>query len=247
MTSSLPAPADRLEVLEAATLCLVETAAPTLAPEHRAAMEQAWAKAVQANPDLFDGPAVVCTATGYDGDTLVLSWAPVTYRYFALRRVAGAPQVSSVFVTVAQPTDEGRLVVGRMSAWTAAPGRWQLPGGNVEPPVGTGVLDEAELRNQACRELAEEIGVPSTPRDLTPWAVTCGENGNIGVHYEAPPLPQQAVRERYEALVRAETVAGRAPELDRIALVDGAAGELEGPHADYLDVLLHRYKARTHG
>ncbi|MFE6054081.1 NUDIX hydrolase [Kitasatospora sp. NPDC056446] len=193
MTSPLPTPSDRLEVLEAATLRLVETTPPMLSPEHRAAMDHVWAKAVQANPDLFDGPAVVCTATGYDGDSLVLSWAPVTYRHFALRRVPGAPRVSSVFVTIAQPIDAGGLVVGRMSASTAAPGRWQLPGGNVEPSIGTGVLDETELRSQACREPAEEIGVHATPKDLTLWAVTRGENGNIGMHYEAPPLPQQTV------------------------------------------------------
>ncbi|MFJ9844239.1 NUDIX hydrolase [Kitasatospora sp. NPDC101155] len=246
MTSSLPTPSDRLEVLEAATLRLAETTPPMLSPEHRAAMDHVWAKAVQANPDLFDGPAVVCTATGYDGDTLVLSWAPVTYRHFALRRVPGAPRVSSVFVTIAQPIDAGGLVVGRMSASTAAPGRWQLPGGNVEPPVGTGVLDETELRSQACRELAEEVGVHATPKDLTLWAVTRGENGNIGVHYEAPPLPQQTVRERYEALVRAESAAGRTPELDRITVVDGAATRLADPQADYLEALLHRYQARTH-
>ncbi|MFJ8471109.1 NUDIX hydrolase [Kitasatospora sp. NPDC094011] len=209
-------------------------------------MDRVWAKAVRANPELFDGPAVVCTASGYDGDTLVLSWAPVTYRRFALRRVPGAPQVSSVFVTVAQPTDAGGLVVGRMSASTAAPGRWQLPGGNVEPPSGTGVLDEPELRRQACRELAEEVGVHAAPKDLTLWAITRGENGNIGVHFEAPPLPQRTVRERYEELVQVEDAAGRTPELDRITVVDGdSATELEGPHVDYLDALLHRYAGRA--
>ncbi|WP_234327368.1 NUDIX hydrolase [Streptomyces sp. NRRL WC-3742] len=246
MTSSLPVPADRLEVLEADMLHLVETAAPTLSPEHRAAMDQVWAKAVQANPDLFDGPAVLCTATGYDGNTLVLSWAPVSYRRFALRRVPGAPRVSSVFVTVAQPTDAGGLIVGRMSASTAAPGRWQLPGGNVEPPVGAGLLDETELRRQACRELAKEVGVDVTPQALTLWAVTRGEHGNIGVHFEAPPLPEHTVRERYEALVAAETASGRTPELDRITVVDGPATELEGPRADYLEALLHRRTGRTH-
>ncbi|MBD0693919.1 NUDIX domain-containing protein [Streptomyces sp. CBMA123] len=243
MTGSVPAlarSADRLEVLDTSVLCLVRAAVPQLAPEHHTSMDQVWAEAVQANPDLFDGPAVVCTATEHDGDCLVLSWAPVTYRYFALRRVSGAPRVSSMFVTVAQSTDVGGVFVGRMSASTATPGRWQLPGGNVEPPVDGSLLDDGELRRQACRELAEEVGVHAAPEDLRLWAVTRGENGNIGVHYEAPPLPERVVREQFQALVQAETVNGHTPELDRITVVDGSAAELEGPHADYLEALLHR-------
>ncbi|MFF0409687.1 NUDIX hydrolase [Kitasatospora sp. NPDC004745] len=248
MSSSLPATAatgDRLDVFERGELRLVETAAPQLSSEHHASMDQVWEQATQANPDLYDGPAVVCTDAAYDGDTLVLSWAPVTYRHFALRRVPGAPQVSSVYVTVAQPVDAGGVLVGRMSASTAAPGRWQLPGGNVEPPVDGAVLDEAELRRQACRELAEEVGVHAAPQDLTLWAVTRGEHGNIGVHYEAPVLPEEVVREQFQALVQAETVNGCTPELDLITVVAGSVAELEGPHADYLESLLHRRTGRT--
>ncbi|MBO1418574.1 NUDIX domain-containing protein [Streptomyces sp. FH025] len=237
-----------VQVLEADALRLVETAAPQLAPEHRAAMDRMWTAMTQANPDLFDGPAVLCTGVEHDGRTLVLSWAPATYRWFALRRVPDAPTVSSMFVTVAQPTDDGVLIVGRMSATTAAPGRWQPPGGNLEPPTAGQPLDEYELRRQACKELAEEIGASVAPEDLTLWTVTRGKQGNIGVHYQAPPLPAEILLQQFEALTESEAANGRTPEFERITTVDHTGTEgLEGPHADYLKTLLTRHSLRTAG
>ncbi|MFJ2865319.1 NUDIX hydrolase [Kitasatospora sp. NPDC087314] len=235
--------------MEARHLRLVETPAPQLSVEHQSARDHIWENAVRANPSLFDGPAVVCTALVWeDKGVLCFSWARTTYRSFALRRVPGAPAVSSVFVTVAQPTDDGRLVVGRMSPSTAAPGRWQFPGGNVEPPTAGRTLDENELRRQACKELAEEIGVHVAPEDLTLWTVTRGEHGNIGVHFQPQPLPEDILLRQFEALTESETADGRTPEFERIVAVDCAdAGRLEGPHADYLETLLAQHSPQTAG
>ncbi|MBE4771199.1 hypothetical protein [Streptomyces caniscabiei] len=62
----------------------------------------------------------------------------MTYSNFALRRVPGARALPSLFVDVLQPTDDGALLVAQMSAATAHPGRWHLPGGSVEhPDAGT--------------------------------------------------------------------------------------------------------------
>lgn len=84
----------------------------------------------RANPTgLFDGPAVACTSLDWDDPHhVVLSWAPVTYRHYALRRVPGASALSSLFVAVLQPADDGRLLVGRMSSWTAASRPLAAPG-----------------------------------------------------------------------------------------------------------------------
>ncbi|MEU4587067.1 NUDIX hydrolase [Kitasatospora aureofaciens] len=234
-----------VEVLAATGLQLVETAAPGLSAEHEAAMDRVWEQATRANLSLFDGPAVVCTALARQDQAVELTWARTTYRRFALRRVPGAPVVSSVFVTVAQPVEDGGLVIGRMSGSTAAPGRWQLPGGNVEPPQPGQALDEAELRRQGAKELAEEVGVDAAPGDLTLLALTRGENGNIGVHYLAPMLPEWTVRARFADLVECEASQGRAPELDEITPVASAkALELvDGQHVDYLAPLLDRYTA----
>ncbi|WP_330456172.1 hypothetical protein [Streptomyces sp. NBC_00820] len=139
--------ADAVDLWDAPRIRLVETPAPELSPRHRAAMDRHWEEAVRANPALFDGPVAALTGMERDGpDGLVLSWARATYRYRALRQVPDAPTWPALFVAVLQPSDDGRLLVGRMSPSTSAPGRWQLPGGTVEPPDGQDELDLAGLR-----------------------------------------------------------------------------------------------------
>ncbi|MEV5708644.1 NUDIX domain-containing protein [Actinoallomurus sp. NPDC052274] len=176
----------------------------------------------------------------------VLSWARVTYRHYALRRVPGNTSgLPSLFVSVVQPTEGGRVLVGRMSSSTAAPGLWQLPGGSVEPPEGDGMLDEPALRRHATRELVEEIGVDLAPEELHLWVIIRGETRNVGVVFLAPPRPEAELRERFETVVAAERALGGVPELDWIAMVTGPDGvaALEGPHVDYLEPLVRRYGA----
>lgn len=209
-------------------------------------MNRAWDEAVRANPSFFDGPVAVCAGVDQEGYDLAVSWARTTYRHFALRRVPGCTSwLPSLFVSVLQPADDGRLLVGRMSPSTATPGRWQLPGGSVEPPEADEPLDMAALHRHAARELAEETGIDTSPDDLTLWNVTRGESGNLGVLFRAPSLPAVQLRERFEALVAAETAEGRDPELDRIALIRSTMElpDLVGPHADYLEPILRRYEA----
>jgi 8-oxo-dGTP pyrophosphatase MutT (NUDIX family) len=238
--------AGTVELWDASRIRLVETATPELSPRHRSAMDRLWAKAVRANPTLFDGPVAVITGLEPDGpDGLVLSWARASYRFRALRELSDAPVWSSLFVSVAvlQPSDDGRVMVGRMAPSTAAPGRWQLPGGTVEPPEGQDELDLAALRRHAARELAEETG-SDTPADaLTPGLTIRGTRGNVGVLFLAPPRPADELRERYAELVRTETARGRDPEFDRIELVRSAADlrGLKGPHVDYLERVVRHY------
>ncbi|MFJ5230968.1 NUDIX hydrolase [Kitasatospora sp. NPDC088391] len=248
MPADVPAGVRPVRVLDAADLRLVETPVPVLSAEHEEGMERAWARAVAAQPSLFDGPAAVCTALEPepDGSALRLSWARTSYRRLALRRVPGAPVVSSVFVSVVLPVEGGRIVVGRMSASTAAPGRWQLPGGNVEPPARHRALDEGELRRQAAKELSEEVGVDTDPAGLVRLAVTVGEHGNVGLHYLAPPLPEQDVLARFATLLAAEAARGRAAELAELALPASPAdlAGIDGPHVDYLAPLLEHWSIR---
>ncbi|WEO99041.1 NUDIX domain-containing protein [Streptomyces sp. FXJ1.172] len=232
-----------VEILPAGRIRLVETALPALSGPHRSAMDRAWAEAVGANPALFDGPVAVLTRLDRDGaGGLVLSWARARYRYRALRHVPGAPALASLFVSVLQPADDGRLMVGRMAPSTAAPGRWQLPGGTIEPPDADGELDLAALRAHAARELAEETG-SDTPADaLTPWLTTRGGRGSVGVTFTAPPRPARELYDRYAELVRTETARGADPEFDRIELI-GAPSDLDaldGPHVDYLRPVVRR-------
>ncbi|MCX4852688.1 NUDIX hydrolase [Streptomyces canus] len=237
------------DLLEAGGLRLVEVAPPVVPAELRTAMDREWGEAVLANPALFDGPVAVCAGLSREApDDLLVSWSRVTYRYLALSRVPGATALRSLFVSVVQPADDGRVLVGRMSSSTAAPGRWQLPGGSVEPPTGDEPLDEPALRRHAAVELAEETGVDLPAADLTRCLVTHGEDGQVGVLYLAPPLPASSLRESFMALVAAETARGRASEFDRIAFVGSPAElpDLDGPHVDYLDPLV-RWASRRVG
>lgn len=151
-------------------------------------MDQVWDAKVRDNPSFFDGPVLVCAGTRREGpDDLTVSWVRTTYRHFALRRVPFSTSwLPSFFVSVLQPADDGRLLVGRMSNSTAAPGRWQLPGGSLEPPEGDEPLDMTALRRHAARELIEETGIDTPPDDLTFWNVTRAGNGGIGVLFRAP-------------------------------------------------------------
>jgi 8-oxo-dGTP pyrophosphatase MutT (NUDIX family) len=225
----------------------VETNPPQLTDEQTAAMTLRWDEAVAANPSLFDGPTVVCAALERkDPDTLLLTWYRTTYRRYLLRLdPVHAVPAPSVFVTVAQPTDDGRLLVGRMASSTAAPGRWQLPGGTIEPPEPGVDLDLEGLRRHAARELAEEVGRGLPPEDLELWAVTRGDKDNVGCHFRAPACPAETLAEQYTALVSAESAQGRTPELDRITFIRSNAdvAGLGGPSADFLPVLAARHAA----
>ncbi|MCK7624423.1 NUDIX domain-containing protein [Streptomyces sp. RS10V-4] len=236
-----------IELFNACCLHLAEGEPPVLSAELEAARDLVWERAVAANPALFDGPVVGCAELRREGTapgTLFLRWAAVTYRHYALRRVRGGRALPSLFVNVVQPTTttDGRAVVGRMSRVTAAPGRWQLPGGSVEPPRDGEVLDEGALRRQAARELAEEIGVEADPEVLRLWLATRGENASVGLTYLAPALPETELRMRFAAGVAAERAAGREPEFDAITLVR-TADDLAGlvPQADYLAAVVGRY------
>ncbi|MCM1974705.1 MULTISPECIES: (deoxy)nucleoside triphosphate pyrophosphohydrolase [Streptomyces] len=66
----------------------------------------------------------------------------------------------SIVVVGAALLDEGRLLAARRSAPADLAGRWELPGGKVEP----GEAPEAAL----VRELREELGVEAEPLERVP-------------------------------------------------------------------------------
>lgn len=245
MTETLPPVST--DLLDIEHLVLAEAEEPPLSPQAAEARDRVWEMAVRANPTLFDGPVVACGGLEQTGPhALRLYWVRVTYRHYALRRVPGATALPSLFVNVVQPTDDGRVLAARMSPSTAAPGRWQLPGGSVEPPGDGAVLDEAALAGQAARELAEEVGVGAIGGELRLWVVTRGENGSVGLTYLAPAVPEATLRAGLAAAAAAERAGGREPELDDIALVrspEELAG-LTGPHADYLEPIVRRFFER---
>ncbi|MER5866651.1 NUDIX hydrolase [Kitasatospora sp. NPDC002040] len=236
-----------MEFFDARHLELVEAAMPSVSAEERYAMDRIWDRETAANPALFDGPAVACVSLQADpSGRLALSWAPVTYRYRALRRIRSAGwKPSSVFVTVLQPVLGGGLVVRRGAGWTAHPGRWQLPGGSVEPSPAEQPLDLDSLRHHAARELAEEVGLKVEADTLKLWAVSRGEHGNVGIHFASRPLPETLVRRHHRELL-SSLGDGVEPELEQIEIVDSAQKLAAlGPTVDYLAPLLARWTAQV--
>ncbi|MYZ11536.1 NUDIX domain-containing protein [Streptomyces sp. SID2999] len=232
------------ELWDVSRLRFEETAPPALTADLRTAMDHRWAAAVRANPNLFDGP--VAALAGFERDDaggLSVSWTRLTYRYRALRGLPDAPAVAALFVAVLQPSDDGRLLVGRMSPTTSAPGRWQPPGGTLEPPCDGAALDLGLARAHAARELAEETG-SDTPADaLVAGPVVLGARGSLGFLFTAPPRPARELRERHAELARTETASGVAPEFDRVELI-GSPAELRalpGPSASYLELAAGRF------
>ncbi|WP_395298360.1 NUDIX hydrolase [Kitasatospora hibisci] len=240
MCDPLPPPT-RSEVLDVRELVLVEAPPLRLSAEERTARDRAWEQAVRRNPTFFDGPVVACTGTSWDGPgRLVVRWTRTTYRHYALRSVPGTTvPTGSLSVSVLQPTPDRRLLVGRMSPATATPGRWQPPGGSVEPRPDGRPLGTADLQREAARELVEETGVRAAPEELKLWAVTHRPYGSIGVLFLAPALPRALLCERFAALPPER-------ELVEIAFVGSPAevARLAGPRAEYLDAALHRYASR---
>lgn len=162
-----------IDLIEADQLLLDESEEPSLSSRNAAARDRVWEEATRANPDLFDGPVVACGGLEWSAPRILrLTWVRVTYRHYALRRVPGASALPSLFVNVVQPTPDRRVLAARMSPSTAAPGRWQLPGGSVEPPREGEALDESALAAQAARELREELGIGVAGGDLKLWVVT---------------------------------------------------------------------------
>ncbi|MGW4223376.1 NUDIX domain-containing protein [Streptomyces bauhiniae] len=232
------------ELWDVSRLRFEETAPPALTAAQRTTMDHRWAAAVRANPTLFDGPVAALAGFQHDDtDGLLVSWTRLTYRYRALRGLPDAPAVAALFVAVLQPCDDGRLLVGRMSLTTSAPGQWQPPGGTLEPPSDGAALDLDLLRAHAARELAEETG-SDTPADaLVPGPVVLGSRGSLGFLFTAPPRPARELRERHAELARAEIASGADPEFDRVELI-GSLSELRslpGPLTSYLELAAGRF------
>ncbi|WP_051844783.1 NUDIX domain-containing protein [Streptomyces globisporus] len=250
-TADLPEPEDvpgsarpPVEFLDARVPVFAEQATPVLSSWEEREVDRLWEDTTARNPATFDGPLVAVLGVDRPGDgSLVVRWAPMTYRYRALRRLRPPEQVpGSVFVTVLLPTEKG-LVVGRGSPATAAPGRWSLPGGAVEPPLAGEPLNTAELRRHAARELVEEIGVRVAAEELRLWALTRSSRfGSLGFHFLCPPVSGAVVRRLHGDLSVVQARSGAGPELDEIGFVPSpaAAGRL-GLTADYLPQLFDRY------
>jgi 8-oxo-dGTP pyrophosphatase MutT (NUDIX family) len=242
-------PAKQVDVFEPRTLRLVRTQSPSVSARHRIVLDQMWAEAVRSNPHLYDGPSIVVAHLDRLPGELVLRWAPVTYRYFMLRR-AGVACLPGLFAAVIQPTDTGGMLIGRSSSATSVPGRVHLPGGVVEPPSDPDAdLDVVGLAREAARELAEETGISTPSESFTFCLVTQAVGGNVGVIFRAPPLPESVIRDGFAEHRGREVAAGRAVEFDGIEIVSTMNNlvAMGGPYADSVIPVLRHVESMMKG
>lgn len=230
-------------LLDVADVEFDEVPAPTFSPTILSAIDDAWNDMVRINPAIFGGPVVLCSALDYLSPHLSIRWSRATYRYRTVRQIPGAPALSSIFVSVLQPTTDGRLLAGHMSQSTSSPGVLQLPGGNLEPPLQGNRLTTQAMRQHAATELAEETGIHADPHRLTLWAAARTSNGNVGFFFLAPPLPADFILQCHASVVAADHSNGTEPEFAKVTFLFEAATlrGISARPADYLAPLLDRF------
>ncbi|MEW2242190.1 NUDIX domain-containing protein [Streptomyces sp. NPDC026666] len=233
-----------MELFEVRDLRLEETAPPVLSAADRADRDRVWEEAVRHNPTLFDGPVVAVTGLTREGPYgLRVSWTRTTYRHHALRRVRGATSwLPALFVSVVQPSTDGTVLVGRMASWTATPGRWQLPGGSVEPPPDGEDLDLTAVRGEAARELREETGITAPPESLSLCLAT--RSTSIGLIFKSRPLPPATLHTAHNSLAESHASGPHPPEFDEIALLRTPATSLPAGGTAYLEHVLNHHATR---
>jgi 8-oxo-dGTP pyrophosphatase MutT (NUDIX family) len=242
-------PVRHVNVFEPQGLRLVRTQPPSVSAHHQIELDRVWTEDVHSNPYLYDGPSIAVPALEQSPAELVLKWAPVTYRYFMLRRLDVAC-LPCLFSAVIQPTDTGGMLVGRSSSATGVPGRVHLPGGVVEPPTNHGIdLDVLHLAREATRELVEETGITVPEEHLTFSLVTHAVDGNVGVIFRAPPLQESVVRQQFAEHRARETTAGRAVEFDEIEVVStmDELAAMGGPYSDSVIPVVRHFESMMRG
>ena len=140
----------------------------------RAAIDARFAAMAAANPKLWNGPIFLFDAIAFgeggDGPQFRGEAAATDFASFLHWRATMPPdpRFQHVFPVGAVVSSDGRLMVGRMAAHTANPGRLYPPAGSFDPSdlvtAADGRLGLDAEANMA-REIGEEVGI-----DVAGWA-----------------------------------------------------------------------------
>ena len=194
----------------------IRPAPHVFAPERRAAILDGFARLKQEKPALWNGPFFLFDQLRIetaDGARLIAEGAATDFATFLDWR-AGDPldrRFAHVFPVGAIVTADDRLLVGRMGAHTANPGRLYPPSGSFDPQdLADGRLDPVA---NAVREIDEEVGLDPTGWASEPgfWIVPSGVHRYAIVKVYRAPETAAALQARVEAF-----------------LPDGSDGELDG-------------------
>lgn len=215
---------------------------------HEAAVAESWRTAIERNPNLFNGPLVSPRGATISGGMCTVRWHHSDFAHYSFSRqnrdLPIKTAVGTVFVSVAVPTTDERLVVGRMSGNTSTPGAVQLPGGGVSIGREQTEVAERDLIATAVQEASEEIGIILDPASLR----ICGiikrhRPPDIGVVFATEPRAWHEVETAFTALRQREQQAGVVSEFDELLAV-GASRDLtnlsaaRGEVIDYLPAVV---------
>lgn len=200
-----------------------------------------WWRAWAADrPHLFNGPLLgvqSCDARADGGVNIV--WFVTSYAHY-LQRATRSPVTAparALFCSLALLSGSGSLVTGQMSGRTSAPGRLQLPGGNIglEP---SGHLSLAHCAQEARREFKEEAGLPIDGMPIELWRIkTGGAHDDVGlIFFCRSALADDDIQKTFAAHLEASRAQGDTPELSRLVLMHPSRfqGDDAGPCVDYL-------------
>lgn len=197
---------------------------------NKPAIDAHWARAVAQNPALFDGCVHMATDVRADGARLTAHCIPARFASFLHWRDTGypGPPMRLAFGFAATIASDGALLLGRMAAHTANPGRVYFPGGIIdEKDRAEGLLD---ADGNILRELAEECGLVPDDAGLRPGFIVVETPSELAIGRRVDlPWPAGEARERL-----LDSIAARGDgELADIVIAGG--------RADAQDLDLTRY------
>jgi 8-oxo-dGTP pyrophosphatase MutT (NUDIX family) len=195
---------------------------PGLPPEWQAVVDRHWAQLEAQGTSLFRGPVLRALHLERDGPVARITAGWTDYAHLVADRAGLLPAAYAcrpLFGAAVAVTRDGRLLFGRMHPATSHPGRWQLPGGGVDP---ADVVDGHVVAERvAGRELLEEVGLGpdavAETRRVGGW-IDDGGSGALGVLFR--------LRRTWDEVARtfAAFVAGEAePEFTELRGVAGPA------------------------
>lgn len=223
-----------LELIKAQTLSFTRVECP-LSGDDLLYVRARWRDLLEKRPYLFNGEIAALSriSSGAECDCAV-DWFTTEYAHYILRDLPGTrlQPARAVFVSVVLITKAGAVVVGEMGPSTAAPGQLQLPGGNVLPRAN---LTLESCRNEAIREVREEVGVSLASTDLSLWRVkTGGTYGDLGLIFLCKvPIGDEDLMLAFGRSSARISGRGDLPELSAIHFIRNPQ-ELSQNTADYL-------------
>ena len=192
---------------------------PDVSPAERAAIAARWATTSAGNPGLWNGPFFLFGDAALDPDGAVFraQGFRTDFASFLHWRAGDPPDPRwrHVFPVGGVISADERLMVGRMSATTANPGRCYPPSGSFDPHDLVG--DRLDPMANIFREIGEEVGIDASGWARDPGWLVIGprprRHGLLKVlraPHTAAVLPQRA----------RDHMAGEAePELDGVDFV----------------------------